>query len=175
MWRRKLYAASVAAVVALAYAPGAAVAARQAAVQHEKRAIVKPAPDVQWSAGPPSLPPGAEMAVLEGDPSKAAMFTMRLKLPAGYRIPPHTHPKTERVTVLSGNVGFGMGRDFYESKLQTLSAGSFFVLDPGMPHFVQASEETVVQLNAMGPWSIKYIRASDDPRHRPQARRPPAR
>lgn len=172
---RKRHAASLVAVIvssvpALAFATSPAHSTE--ATAKSKQAIVKSG-DVQWSAGPASLPPGAEVAVLEGDPSKDGMFTMRLRMPSGYRIPPHTHPKIERVTILSGEVGLGMGPDFDESRLQRMPAGSFFVLQPGMQHFVQATAQTVVQLNAIGPWAIKYVRSSDDPRNQPQARKPP--
>lgn len=176
MWTWKRLAASLAAVIissspALVFATSPASSAE--ATAKGKHAIVQRANEVQWSAGPASLPPGAEVAVLEGDPAKDGMFTMRLKVPSGYRIPPHTHPKIERVTVLVGEVGLGMGPGFDESKLERMPAGSFFVLQPGMPHFVQATAQTVVQLNAVGPWAIKYVNASDDPRNQPKARKAP--
>ena len=56
---------------------------------------------IEWEAGPASLPPGAQAAVLHGDPAAEGLFVMRLKLPAGYHIPPHTHPKPEVVTIIS--------------------------------------------------------------------------
>lgn len=171
----KQHAASFAAVIMAVYAPATALASdERSAAGKEKHALLKPSTDIQWSKGPASLPPGAEVAVLEGDPAKEGMFTMRLKVPAGYRIPPHTHPKVERVTVLSGQIGLGMGPEFDEGKLEKMPGGSFFVLEPGMQHFVQAAEDSVVQLNAVGPWGIQYVRASDDPRNQPQARKPPA-
>jgi len=178
MWTWKRHAASVAAVM-VASAPALSFAthpeASAEATPKEKHAIVKPSTGIQWSAGPASLPPGAEAVVLEGDPTKEGMFTMRVKVPAGYIIPPHTHPKIERVTVLTGEIGLGMGPDFDEAKLEKMPEGSFFVLEPGMQHFVQATTESVVQLNAVGPWGIKYVRSSDDPRNQPQARKgPPA-
>src|SRR5689334_6430522 len=55
---------------------------------------------VVWHSGPPTLPRGAKIAVLEGDPAKEGLFTMRIKLPAGTTIAPHWHPRDERVTVL---------------------------------------------------------------------------
>src|SRR4051794_32511287 len=78
---------------------------------------------LQWKDGPPSLPSGAKIAVLEGDPTKEGPFAMRLKLPDGYRIPPHTHPKTERLTVISGTFQLGMGEKFDEAALRTMPAG----------------------------------------------------
>src|SRR5262245_55522400 len=74
---------------------------------------------LQWKNGPPSLPRGAKLAVLEGNPSAEGPFTMRLKFPNGYRIPPHTHPKTERLTVISGTFRLGMGEKFDEKALRS--------------------------------------------------------
>src|SRR5262249_34856506 len=80
---------------------------------------------IEGKSGPASLPSGAEIAVLEGDPTKEGPFTMRIKLPDGYRIPPHTHPKTERLTVISGAFRLGMGDRFDERALRTLHAGTY--------------------------------------------------
>lgn len=127
--------------------------------------------DIQWKQGPASLPPGAQAAVLEGNPAEKGTFVMRLKVPAGFKIAPHTHPRQERVTVISGKFQLGHGRAFDESKLQSLEPGSFFSLPPGMEHFARAAEDTVVQLNGEGPWEINYVNASDDPRQAGTAQR----
>ena len=66
--------------------------------------------DIKWQDAPASLPPGAKLAVLEGNPAKEGTFVMRLKLPDGYRVPPHTHPKPEIVTVISGIFRLGSGK-----------------------------------------------------------------
>jgi len=79
---------------------------------------------IAWKDGPPSLPKGARFAVLEGDPSGEGPFVFRVKLPDGYRIPPHTHPKTERVTVISGTFNLGMGDTFDEKAGQAMPAGT---------------------------------------------------
>ena len=120
--------------------------------------------DVQWGPAPPVLPPGAQAAVLYGDPFKEGLFALRLKLPKGYNIPPHTHPVQEVVTVISGTFHLGMGKTADPSKAQTLPAGSFFSLDPETPHFASAEEETVVQITTNGPWGLTYVNPADDPR-----------
>lgn len=120
---------------------------------------------IQWKDGPRSLPPGAKIAVLEGDPAKEGFFCMRLKLPDGYRIPPHTHPKTERLTVISGTFNFGMGEKFDQQAARAMPAGSFGYWPAGMKHFVWAKGETVVQLHGVGPWQIVYLNPADDPRN----------
>ena len=120
--------------------------------------------DVKWSPAPPSIPKGAEAAVLYGDPSKEGLFAMRLKLPKGYQIPPHSHPKPEVVTVISGTFRLGMGETADSGKAQALPAGSFFALPPGMTHYGLMDEDTVVQLNSTGPWGLTYVNPKDDPR-----------
>src|SRR5215216_4754925 len=100
--------------------------------------------EIKWGPAPPSMPKGAQVAVLYGDPSKDGLFAMRIKMPAGYHIPPHTHPKPEVVTVVSGTINFGEGPAADKSKAKALPAGSFFVMSPGMQHYVYADQETVV-------------------------------
>jgi hypothetical protein len=125
---------------------------------------VYPPTSVNWGSGPASLPPGARLAVLEGNPAAEGPFVMRLKLPDGYRIPPHTHPKPERVTVISGTFHMGMGDKFDVSKGTAMPAGTFGTWAPGMKHFVWTTGETVIQLHGTGPWVIEYVNPADDPR-----------
>jgi quercetin dioxygenase-like cupin family protein len=124
--------------------------------------------DVKWGPGPASISPGAQAAVLYGDPSKEGLFALRLKLPKGYRIAPHSHPKPEIVTVISGTFRLGMGEKADPSKAQALPAGSFFAMPPGMVHFASNDEETVIQLNSIGPWTLTYVNPKDDPRQKTQ-------
>jgi quercetin dioxygenase-like cupin family protein len=112
------------------------------------------------------LPAGAEAAALYGDPSADGLFALRLKLPAGYHIPPHTHPKPEIVTVISGMLLLGMGEIADEEFTESLPAGSFFAFEPSMAHYVFAEGETVVQVNSTGPWGLTYVNPADDPRTR---------
>ena len=137
--------------------------------QHE---MAKPVADhaihtpkqIKWEDGPPSLPPGAKLAVLEGDPAKDGFFTMRIRVPDGYKIPPHTHPKVEHVTVISGTFNFGMGEKFDQAATKEMPAGTFGFWPADMKHFAWARGETVVQLHGIGPWSIEYLDPTDDPR-----------
>jgi quercetin dioxygenase-like cupin family protein len=124
--------------------------------------------DIKWSPGPPSIPAGAQAAVLYGDPGKDGLFALRLKLPKGYALAPHTHPKPEIVTVISGTFRLGMGEIADRNKAQPLGAGTFFALHPGMAHFAFADEETVIQLNSTGPWALNYVNPNDDPRKKTQ-------
>jgi quercetin dioxygenase-like cupin family protein len=149
---------------AAALVAGVAAASAQSAGQH---VVVAPG-EVKWGAAPPSLSPGAQAAVLYGDPGKEGAFALRIKAPKGYRIAPHTHPKPEIVTVLSGALRLGMGETADEAKAKPLPAGSFFALQPGMAHFVFVDEDVVIQVNSSGPWSIDYVNPSDDPRKKTQ-------
>jgi len=121
--------------------------------------------EMTWGDAPPGLPSGAKMAVLDGDPSKKGSFTVRLQAPAGYKVPPHTHPTTERVTVISGSFHLGMGEKFDEAAGPELSPGSFAVLPAGMAHFAWSTGESVVQIQSEGPFQIKYVNPADDPRN----------
>jgi quercetin dioxygenase-like cupin family protein len=120
--------------------------------------------DIKWADAPAILPRGAKVAVLEGNPSKAGPFVMRVRMPDGYRIAPHTHPKAERVTVLSGTFHLGMGGKFDPAKGRAMPAGSFGTWPAGMKHYVWVEGETVIQLHGTGPWSLTYVNPADDPR-----------
>jgi quercetin dioxygenase-like cupin family protein len=126
-----------------------------------------PAAEIQWKDGPPSLPKGAQMAVLEGDPSQPGMFTLRFRFPDGFRVGPHRHTQTEHATVLSGVLHLGMGESFDRQGARTLVAGSFGFWPAGTPHYAWAEGETVLQLHGQGPWSISYVNPADDPRKAP--------
>jgi len=112
---------------------------------------------------PPNLPKGAQIAVLSGDPTKEGPFAIRLKIPAGYKIPAHSHPTAEMVTVISGEFGYGMGDKLDETKAQKLGAGGFIDLPADMNHFAFGRTATVVQINSEGPLVINYVNSADDP------------
>lgn len=120
---------------------------------------------MKWGPPPPFVAPGAQLAVLEGDPgASSGDFTIRLKMPAGYKIAPHWHPKRENVTVISGNFKVGMGDKWDDAKMATFAPGSFAYMDPEMHHYAQSGEtETVVQVHGMSPLQLNYVNPDDDP------------
>lgn len=124
------------------------------------------AKDIQWSPAPAGLPAGAEATVLEGDPSKPAFFAIRLKMPAGYRIMPHWHGASERVTVLEGSLWLGMSETFKDSEAKEYTVGGYFSMPPRMKHFALTKQPTIVQIATVGPWSITYVNPQDDPRNK---------
>src|SRR5215467_11711687 len=119
---------------------------------------------IQYGPPPPFVPPGAQLAVVEGDPTgNTGDYTVRLKMPDGYKIAPHWHPKRENVTVLSGNLKVGMGDKWDDGKMMTFSSGSFAYLDPEMHHYAAASGPTEIQIYGMSPLAINYVNRADDP------------
>jgi hypothetical protein len=119
---------------------------------------------IKWGPAPPVVPAGAQFVVLEGDPmASSGDFTIRLKMPAGYKIAPHWHPKRENVTVISGSFKVGMGDKFDAAKMTAYPAGSFAYLDPDMHHYAQAVGPTVVQVHGASPFQFNYVNPDDDP------------
>ena len=116
--------------------------------------------EVQWKDAPPILP-SAQISVLYGDPAKEGVFVMRLKFPANYRVPPHTHPVDEIVTVISGEFNIGMGTEFDAAQTKPYTAGALIAMAPETPHFVHTNQETVVQISTRGPWALKFINPND--------------
>lgn len=111
-----------------------------------------------------SVGTGAKIAIIEGPLDKKVPFLFRLRLPADTKIAPHTHPAYERVTVLSGTFHFAHGEKYDESKLRALPVGSVAIMPPGAPMFGYTKEPTVIQLNGIGPWGLRYLDPADDPR-----------
>jgi quercetin dioxygenase-like cupin family protein len=121
--------------------------------------------EFKWVDGPPSLPEGIKVAILEGDPSKEGPFMMRIKLPAGYKIPPHFHPAIEHVTVISGSFYMGHGEQFKPDEARELTPGGVAVMAIGERHFAFTKEKSEIQLHGIGPWGITYVNKDDDPRN----------
>jgi quercetin dioxygenase-like cupin family protein len=153
-----LLAASLGSLPLTAFAPSAAHAA-------DAHHTMVPADTIKWGPAPPSLPPGAEAAVLLGSPAKEGPFVLRLKFPAGFVVPPHRHSKDEFVTVISGKFAVSHGEKVDRASMKPLPPGSFVHLPAGMPHYAVAVDvETVVQINGVGPFDVVYVNPADDPR-----------
>jgi hypothetical protein len=131
-------------------------------ISHEKHVFT---PDtIPWGPAPPFVAPGAQLAVLQGNPgASSGDYTVRLKMPDGYRIAPHWHPQRENVTVISGTFKVGMGDIFEKNKMTALTAGSFAFLDPDMHHYAMACGEVVVQVHGTAPLQFNYVNPEDDP------------
>ena len=142
-----------------------AAAVLLAITTHAARAAAQ-APALKWGPAPAVFAPGAKMAVLQGDPSKPALFTIRLDLPDGYTIAPHWHPTDEHVTVIRGTFMVGMGDTIDASKMLALPAGGFITAPSPMHHYARAKGHAIVQVSAMGPFALTYVNPADDPSKR---------
>ena len=149
-------------VVALAICSFAFALDQQPAAKTEH--VMFSGSDLKWGDAPASLPVGAKLAVLSGDPGKPGMFTIRLQMPAGYKIPAHTHPTDEIVTVISGTCNFGMGPKYDESAAKEQPPGAFLIMPAGMQHFAGSKAGCIVQVQSTGPFQVTYVNPADDPR-----------
>jgi len=118
---------------------------------------------IKWAAAPPGFPKGTQIALLSGDPGKEGPFVLRLKFPAGSKVPPHMHPGDEYVTVISGAAYMGTGDQLNQKKADAVKPGGFVYMPKGMHHFGWFDQPTVVQVNGIGPFTVIYINAADDP------------
>jgi len=124
--------------------------------------------DMKWGDAPPVFSPGAKLAVLEGNPFGTGYYTVALKMPDGYKIMPHWHPKTERVTVISGDFHAGMGDKLDEAGSKDFPPGSFISIPPNMHHYAFAKGETVVQVSGPAPFKLTYVNPADNPGGMPE-------
>jgi hypothetical protein len=149
--------------LALAFLATTSVARAEGAKKAGKAdAVFVNAAEVQWGDAPPTLPKGAQIAVLHGDPGKNAPFTLRLKMPDGYKIAPHWHTKDEQLTILSGTFLLHMG-DSMDAPAHSLASGAYHFLPGKMHHAAEVKGETVLQLDGTGPFDIHYLNPADDP------------
>jgi len=128
--------------------------------------VIQTAKEVQWGPAPPFIPAGAQIAVLAGDPGKAAPYTVKLKFPPNYRIAAHSHPTDEHVVVVAGALTFGMGDKLTTTGNKALAVGGFALMPANMNHFAYTTAaETTIVLYGTGPVEFKYVNPADDPRN----------
>ena len=150
-------------VTALLTPVAASTAAPQEKEQGAKQFVSIKKSQIKWQDAP-SIGPGAQIAVLEGDPKAAARFTIRLKAPANTKIGVHTHPADEKVTVLEGTLYFSTGDKYDPKKASAYNAGDAFIVPQGMPMYAFTKDKpTTIQIHGMGPWGISYLDPADDP------------
>ena len=121
------------------------------------------ADDVKWGPVPPNIAAGAQLAVISGDPSKEGLYVIRLKMPAGYKVPAHYHPQYENVTVLTGEFHVGMGDKLDTDKGMLLRPGGYVEAPAKMHHYAWVTSDTIVQIAGPGPFGIIYVDPTDDP------------
>ena len=122
---------------------------------------------VSWQMGPPEFPAGAQVAVLDGNPSQAGVaYAIGLKLPDGYKIPPHWHPVDASVAVMRSVFGMGVGEKADLAQGRELPAGSYMRVSKGVPHFEWTKGETIIYISGLGPLGTTYVNPADDPRQK---------
>ena len=121
--------------------------------------IIQTSESIEWGPCPPGAlaGEGCRMAVLEGNPRAEQLFTFRIEMTRPFVLPPHTHPRNERVTVIDGAINVGFGTTVDKAASTRFEAGDFYVNRAGAPHFVWSDEPTTVQLTGIGPWEIHPI------------------
>lgn len=123
------------------------------------QAQIQSSAGMQWSDFQlPGFAPGVKLAVLHGDPSKKGDYTLRLRFPDNYTVPPHWHPGGEHLTVLQGSFSLGMGNTFDKSALKAYGPGDFVYAPAKMAHYAWTKGETVVQLHGDGPFQVNLIK-----------------
>lgn len=155
--KKKWFAVPLLVLVSLVAVTAASAAEPKKSTPVAKKVILMP-DDLEWKEGPSALP-SAKMAVLEGDPKKKGFFVIRIKLPAGTKIPPHVHENVERVTVMSGKFNLAMG-DKAENPM-VLPTGSYFSLPPRNVHNAWVDEDTIIQIATTGPWTFKPLKTAE--------------
>jgi len=138
-----------------------ALAVADTAAQHQ---MLASSAAVKWGPPPPTLPAGAKFAVIDGDPAGKGLATVRVQMPAGYKVAPHWHPTDENITVLSGTFSFGMGDTLDMAHGSTLKAGGYAVAPATMHHYAWTKTGTTIQITFVGPFAITYVNPADDPR-----------
>jgi quercetin dioxygenase-like cupin family protein len=131
-------------------------------VQAQAGPAAKPAA-LHWGPAPAVFPKGAKMAVVSGDPGKAAPFSIELSMPSGYKIPPHFHPTDESVEVKQGTFLVGMGDKFDAAQTKPMKVGDKGLVPANAHHFAAAKGATIVAVSAMGPFAMTYVNPADDP------------
>ena len=113
--------------------------------------------DIEWAPCPPHLPSGCNITVLEGSPKLPDMFTVRFKVDETFYMPPHTHPKDERVTIISGAVAVAFGVDATRKDAKVFGPGDYYVNARDAVHSVWADSSSVIQITGIGPWEAHFI------------------
>ena len=132
-------------------------------VLHSQAAPASTPTTLHWGPAPAVFPMGAQMAVVSGDPGKAAPFTVELSMPDGYKILPHFHPTDETVKVKKGTFLFGMGDVFDATKTKSMAVGDSGFVPANAHHFAVTKGATIVSVSGMGPFVLTYVNPADDP------------
>jgi quercetin dioxygenase-like cupin family protein len=163
--RRAVHLGALALLLA---APSRVARAQSVATSSQDRAVIMRADSLSWTDL--GLIPGVQIAVLQGNPQDTGTYTLRLRFPAGTRMPAHWHPRVEYATLISGALRLGMGEREDSAATMLVEPGAFLIAPARMAHYGRAREETVIQLSGPGPYEVVFVDPADDPRKRAPAR-----
>ena len=130
--------------------------------------VVASVDEGKFGPAPPMLPPGAQLAVLSGNPMGSGHYAVRIRVPAHYAIAAHSHPTDENVVITGGSLTFGMGDKLSKTAPgnKTLGVGGFALMTTGMNHYAYAGDKGAdFVLYGLGPVEFKYVNPADDPRN----------
>ena len=134
-----------------------AAAAQEAELAAGETQMAHHASDIVWGPCPPNLPTPCEMAVLEGDPKREMLFTVRFRTGAEFEMKPHWHPRNERVTILEGKVGVGFGAEIDREKVVWFGPDDYYVNAQEAHHYVLTDGPVVLQITGIGPWKVHFL------------------
>jgi len=97
------------------------------------------------------------MVVLEGDPKREMLFTVRFRVHDSFEMKPHWHPRNERVTILEGKVGVGFGDEVDRENVSWFGPGDYYVNAEQAHHFVLVDGPAVLQITGVGPWKVNFL------------------
>jgi quercetin dioxygenase-like cupin family protein len=110
---------------------------------------------------------GTQTVIVKGDPARPGLYTMLLRVGPNTKIEAHAHPDDRVATVISGTWYFGYGKQFNESALKMLPAGSVYTEPPNANHFAMTrTEGVVIQVTGYGPSGTTYVDPANDPARR---------
>ncbi len=109
---------------------------------------------------------GMRMVKLVGDPAESGPYVYRIKMPAGYKMPPHVYEEGQSITVLKGTYWTGIGKKTDPMSLREFNPGGFFIIKGGAPRYTWARTEVILQISGQGPSKLNYVFEGDDPRKR---------
>jgi len=125
--------------------------------------VIQSSKQLTWGPAPPNFAEGAQVAVLQGDPGKPGTYTVRFKMPSGYKVAPHWHPADVAVTMISGSAGIGFGDKFDKSVGKLMNQGGFVIEPKEVHRYVWAVGPTIIQVQGEGPLVTNYVNPADDP------------
>jgi uncharacterized RmlC-like cupin family protein len=151
----------------------AAAATAQSAALHRLTAEeIAAKPPTAGGAGTSGVD-GIRTTILSGDPTKAGLYTIALRVPANTRIAAHRHRDERSATVIEGSWHFGFGAKANDRASKALGPGSFYTEPAGVDHFARTgSTPVVLHITGMGPSDTRHVEVAKAHRDKTARRTP---